>query len=290
MFSAQVTASPKLALGEYTDPDGENPLLIAAGIYILFFTDFGYDVQKTISPVAVKIDLRLGSNQGGIGIDISVGIPQALPLSYRGHGGATYFWKNTDLMGNDMSGWETRKGSEWGLLGGLFTYGGTTFNSEWSGTQTTNLITFGTPVINVKYENDMEPPDIFNWIPFVPKGDGDRYRTAAVQINVGPFGIGTNMITGEGGPEKYDYVEDINGHKTYVPNNGYNPDKYRMGTLYFKLGPLRFGRNSEGIRRTLQNQFAHDFLTGGESKWFRVLDLKPQWYWQFGYSGGGTLW
>jgi hypothetical protein len=61
------------------------------------------------------------------------------------------------------------------------------------------------------------------------------------------------------------------------------------GTFYFKVGPFRFGRNSENIRKVFLNQFAHDFLTRGGSKWFEVLDLKPGWYWGFGYSGGGTL-
>jgi hypothetical protein len=28
----------------------------------------------------------------------------------------------------------------------------------------------------------------------------------------------------------------------------------------------------------------------GQSKWFEVLNLKPRWYWGFGYSGGSTLW
>jgi hypothetical protein len=49
-------------------------------------------------------------------------------------------------------------------------------------------------------------------------------------------------------------------------------------------------RNSENVRHVFQNRFAHDFMTGGETKWFRVLDLQPRWWWGFGYSGGGTLW
>jgi hypothetical protein len=53
---------------------------------------------------------------------------------------------------------------------------------------------------------------------------------------------------------------------------------------------LNHRRNSEGIRKVFQNQFAHDWLTGGQSKWFEVLNLKPRWYWGFGYSGGSTLW
>jgi RHS repeat-associated protein len=273
----------------YTDPTGENPFIIALGIYCLFFTDFGYDVQKAISPVAVKIDLRLGSNQGGIGIDVSVGVPQLFPVSYRAHAGATYFWKNEDLMGNNMSGWETRYGGEWGIsFGPTFQvkYGGTTFNSKWSGKQTTNLFTLGNPLINLKYENDMDLG--FN-MPGVPRGDGDQYRTAAAQINIGPLGIGTNMITGDPGPMGNKQYESINGHDTYVEHDGYNPNSHRMGIFYFRLGPLRFGKNSENTRKIFQNQFAHDWLTGGQSKWFEILSLKPKWYWGFGYSGGGTL-
>jgi len=279
----------------YTDPDGENPFLIAALIYGLFFTDIGYDIQKTISPVAVKVDLRLFNNQGGIGIDASIGVPQMFPVSYRVHAGATYFWKNEDLMGNNLSGWETRYGAEWGISGYMFgvpvayTYGGTTFNSKWSGKQTTNLMTLGNPFINLKYENDSEPVGPFKYIPFVPKGDGDRYRTAAAEINFFGLGIGTKMITGDAGPNRTKNAQYINGHWTYVEDGEYNPNSYRMGIFYFKVGPFRFGKSSENTRKIFQNQFAHDFLMGGGSKWFEVLSLKPKWYWGFGYSGGSTL-
>jgi len=305
----------------YTDPSGEsfwpwfaglsflNPVSAMTSIGIasvvgvnaaITSSGIGYSLQKYISPVAFKTDFRFGSNQGGIGIDASIGFPQITPISYRGHGGATYFWKYTDLMGNNMSGWESRYGAETGIQSymfggllppGLYTYGGTTFNSSWSGQQTTNLITIGDAFFNIQYENDMKPEGIMNSIiPFgIPKGDGDRYRTAAVQINFGAFGIGTNMITGDAGPYRTNHWEDIDGHKTYVSYDGYDPNSYRMGTLYFNAGPFRLGRNSEGIRQVFQNQFAHTFLLGGKSLWFEVLNLKPKWYWQFGYSGGGTL-
>jgi RHS repeat-associated protein len=229
-----------------------------------------------------------GSNQSGISVNVSMGLPFNLPINYSIQGGISYYFKNTDLMGNDMSGWETRYGSQWSV-DDVFSYGGTTFNSQWSGKVTTNLTTVGNSSFNVKYENDMEPAGIFKYIPFVPKGDGDRYRTAAAQINMGPFGIGTNMMTGDPGPMGNKQHESINGHDTYVAHDGYNPNSHRMGIFYFRLGPLRFGKNSENTRKIFQNQFAHDFLTGGQSKWFEVLDLKPQWYWGFGYSAGGTL-
>jgi hypothetical protein len=183
-------------------------------------------------------------------------------------------------------------GGEWGIsFGPVFQvkYGGTTFNSKWSGKQTTNLFTLGNPLINLKYENDMDLG--FN-MPGVPRGDGDRYRTAAAQINFGPFGIGTNIISGDAGPDRWnpDNWTEIDGHKVYKGHDGYDPNSHRMGTFYFKIGPFRFGKNSENTRKIFQNQFAHDFLTGGQSYWFEVLNLKPKWYWQFGYSGGGTLW
>ena len=177
------------------------------------------------------------------------------PVSYRVHAGATYFWKNEDLMGNNMSGWETRYGAEWGISGYMFgipvayTYGGTTFNSKWSGKQTTNLHTLGNPLINIKYENDMVPEGFFKHIPLVPKGDGDRYRTAAAEFNFFGLGIGTKIMTGDAGPYRSEdgNWEYINGKKTYVANNGYNPNDYRMGIFYFKVGPFRFGKNSDSL-------------------------------------------
>ena len=236
-------------------------------------------------------------------IDASIGIPQVTPISYRRHGGVSYYWKYKDLKKNDMSGWETRWGAEAGIQGymfagllppGLYTYSGTTFNSQWSGKQTTNQITIGDPFNNIIYENDMIPEGIMNFmIPLgIPKGDGDRYRTAAVQINFGPFGIGTNMITGDAGPDRWKegHWEYINGERTYVENNGYNPNSHRMGTLYFKVGPFKIGRNSEGIRHVLQNKVAHSWLTGGQSYWFEVLPLQSKWYWEFDFGSGGTLW
>jgi hypothetical protein len=139
----------------------------------------------------------------------------------------------------------------------------------------------------------MWTPKALSWIPGVPKGDGDRYRTAAFQLNIGPLHIGTNMITGDAGPyrdEFGNYKIDANGNKIYIPNNGYDPDEYRNGIIYFGFGPFRFGWNSEANRHVFQNIFAHNILTGGKTYWFDVLSLKKKFYWQFGYSGGGTLW
>jgi len=283
----------------YTDPSGEfvftllslmfAPYLLPAAIYTDFFTDFGYEVQKAVSPVAVKFDLKLGGDQRGIGIDASVGVPQMYPVSYRVHGGATYYWKYEDMLGNDMSGWETRYGSEWGIsIGGAFTYtySGTTYNSKWSGKQTVNTHRFSYDFWSVRYKNDAVPGFPFKYLPLVPKGDGDRYRTAAAEINYGPFGIGMYLITGDAGPDRNEYL-DPDG-KYYLANNGYDPNQYRMGVFYGKVGPFRVGGNSEDIRHVFQNRFAHDFMTGGNTKWFEVLSLKPRWRWWWMF--GGSPW
>jgi hypothetical protein len=211
-------------------------------------------------------------------------------------------------MGNDFSGWETRHGGEVTAQGYMFagllpptmySYSGTTFNSKWSGKQTTNLYTIGGPIRNIQYENDY-PLDFLSWIPLVPttgSGDhGDRDRSAAFQINFGLFNIGTNIINGDGGPDRNAKgVGNIDG--TYVKYDirddegnileSYDPDSRRMGTLYFGFGPIRIGRNSEKIRDRIQNQITHG-ISGDPG--YRVLDLRPRWYWRFGFGSGGTLW
>jgi len=92
------------------------------------------------------------------------------------------------------------------------------------------MITVGGPFANIKYENGMELPKLNFIAPLVPLGDGDRYRTAAVQVNVGPIGMGTNMITGDPGPRKgeRETFKEKKGHDIYIKNTvdgfEYDPD------------------------------------------------------------------
>jgi len=148
----------------------------------------------------------------------------------------------------------------------------------------------GGPFTNISYENDYMF-GVGKYMPGVPNADGgDRWRTAAVRMNFGPFNVNLNMFTGDPGLNtryRQENVEMINGHLTYT---GGTADKYRAGVLSFGFGPIRVGRNSEQIRHVFQNRFAHDMLTGGDAKWFRVLDIKPRWYWYFGTGTGNTLW
>ncbi|MBC8053488.1 MAG: VCBS repeat-containing protein [Sphingobacteriaceae bacterium] len=269
---------------KFTDPSGE--FLLA----FLLLTEKGYDIQKHISPVAVHIDLKFGSQQKGIGFDVSVGVPKALPLSYRYNYGQTYYWKNYDVT----PGWERRTGGEVSYLG-LASFGSTHYDSP--GTefdQTIGNITLGIPGYNLKYENDWQPA-VFNKLSLglIPTPDGgDRSRTAALKLQAGPFSAGFNLFTGDPGLNDADRrTQRINGRDTYVknPSTGDDPDKYRAGVGYVGFGPFRIGVNSEGIRHQIQNRITHDGLQGGRTPWFRVLSIRPKFYFNFGF-GGSSLW
>ena len=234
-----------------------------------------YKIQKMTSPVAFKPTFHMGSDVSGIGFDISVGMP-TITTGYRWHYGGTYYH---DYYDNAYSGWEWRKGSEVTLLPG-FSYGGTTYKSG-EISQTTNLLTIGGPVFNISYENDYEIKEL-SWIPGVPKGSSDKFRSAAVHVNFWDQGFGFNIFTGDPGDPKNIDVEEEGDHGIYI---GVNADKYRFGGLFIKSGPFRVGWNSEGIRSGIQNKI-HDW-TG--NPYFRKLK-GSRFFWYFGTGTGNSLW
>lgn len=257
----------------YTDPSGELWWLVAAAVYFTFFTDPGYQLQKYISPVAVKIDIRLGTHQRGIGYDISLGIPKALPYAKRWEYGSTYFWKN---YGN-YKGWEHRKGTETSYIMGMYTESKIKYTAgEFS--QTVGRKSVGIPsFLGVDVSNDL-------W------GDGgDRFRTSHVRINLGIFRVGNTLFTGDPGLDDRN-VKNINGHPTYVKGPyGEDPDKYRNGILYFGVGPIEIGWDSEAIRNRIQNLWVHQNLNP-PSPFFRDLRGTDEYdgdrfYFQFGWGG-----
>jgi RHS repeat-associated protein len=130
----------------YTDPDGEIFWLIPAAIAIwAITTESGYEVQKYLFPVAIHLDIKLGTHQTGLGFDVSVGVPKLSPISYRFNYGKTYYWGTY----GGYSGWETRIGGEWTLLS-FINFSGTTFSGlGYPREQTTNTITIGGPFINL---------------------------------------------------------------------------------------------------------------------------------------------
>ena len=282
---------------KYTDPTGEkwwhwllgdiltggliSSTVVATGIaaYLSPNSTQGYELQKMVSPIAVKFPtLSLGSIQNGIGFDFSVGLPKCMGIGYRFNYGATYY---SDSYCN-YNGWEIRKGGEYFFA--LSSYSATEFKSGET-SQVTHLFSFGIPFANLEYENDMKI-DFLEKLPGVPHGGtGDRYRTAAVQINAGLISTSLNIVTGD-----YCAGEDgkikVGGYYEYISNNGYEPDKYRAGVLSIGFGSFRIGRNSEKIRAAIQNTI-HDWI---DCPRFHKMDITPEWFWGFGQGSGNTLW
>jgi hypothetical protein len=127
---------------------------------------------------------------------------------------------------------------------------------------------------------------------------GDRFRTAAVGMNFGPFNINLNMFTGDPGLDM-DFRRDHHGvdanRNKYYTGLTANNARMRAGVLSFGFGPLRFGGNSEAIRHAFQNRFAHDFLMHGQTKdgpyWFMINNgISPSGFFYFGLGSGNTLW
>lgn len=274
----------------YTDPDGNSFVESALIFYIIYCTDFGYEFQKYTQALAVHIDLHLSSQQIGLGVDFSFGVPKKYGISYRTHLGATYYCRFYDKSYN---GFEFRLGGEWCAASSIG-YSGTTFY-QGKGKQTTNSIILGTYWCSFAYENDY----MFNlgkYIPCVPAADGgDRYRSAAARFRLGVFSMGVNLFTGDPGVDhdiRRTFEDpDANGRETYtISANGDNPDEYRAGVFYVGFGPFKVGANSEQIRNIFQNRFAHDFLCRGDSPYFKVLDRPGHAYFYFGTETGNSLW
>jgi RHS repeat-associated protein len=265
---------------KYTDPDGE---------IFLLFTDFGYEIQKYFSLVSVKINLGIGSERFHLGFETSIGVPKSIPFSYRWHWGSTYY---SGAYDNGVSGHVSTNGREI-TYAGFFSLSSTQYHSKGedgtSTSQTTGRLMVGVPLFNVKYQNDWQP----EWMNKMALGfdlhdGGDRFRTAALQINFGMLKIGFNLFTGDPGL--------IQGQRVSIPGTGIhegklvytsgNSDDYRSGILYLGFGPYRFGVNSEDVRHGIQNVFSHNILKPGTPH-FQVLDRTVKFYWYFG-SGYGT--
>ncbi len=282
----------------YTDPDGE--FLWAAIAAGLLFTDIGYDIQKAISPVAVHIDLDFGTHGNGIGMDVSVGVPQTLPINYRYDVGASYYFNR---VGGYGSGWQVRNGAEWGVGIGPFQiqHEGMRFR-DWNkdglqADQVVHTTQIGTPFINASYSNDTK--ESFPWaeyVPFIPKlrdgniyglGGSDRYRTASGRLRFGLFEAGFFLHTGEGDQSRLVDTDGDGVLDTRAIVGGNIDDARRSnGILYFGFAGMNIGWDSEGIRQSLQNDFAHDYLNGGNNgsayPWVLILRRNPGFVFQFG--------
>ncbi len=276
---------------KYTDTSGEI-FWLAAKAYLLF-TDVEYNIQKAISPVAIHIDLDFGSHGNGIGMDVSVGIPQTFPINYRYDIGASYYFNR---VGGYGSGRQVRNGAEWGVGIGPFQiqYGRMRYR-DWNdeglqADQIAHTVQIGTPLINASYSNDTK--ESFPWadyVPLIPKlregnikrlGGRDRYRTASGRLPFGLFEAGFFLHTGEG--RGFITTDGI----SHMTGGSIGDSRRSNGILYFGFVGLNIGWDSEGIRQTLQNDFAHDFLNGGKNgssyPWVLILKRSPRLVFQFG--------
>jgi len=259
---------------KYVDPGGNNPLLIMAGALFLLFTDIGYDLQKYFSHTAIHINGGSGNERQFVGVEISVGVPQILPLSYRHHTGAAYYWKDYDNM---YSGWETSHGGEWSGLGFIM-FSSTNYNRKGEKyDQSRDVwkigVPFLSPLFNLQVENDADM-NVLN-LPWLPKHEAsDKYMSSEIRLRLGLIEMGNTTVTGN--PDNYsiEYGEGKGPFGTYSDN------EFSAGILYLQIGFIRIGYNSETIRDKTQN-WAHD-------NWFSTprfpVDKKKhpdRWYWEF---------
>jgi len=93
-------------------------------------------------------------------------------------------------------------------------------------------------------------------------------------------------MTGEAADGEH-YIDGIKYHN--------DTNLHRLGLVYFGLGPLKFGYNSEKVRDLFQNKWIHQ--PQGLSSWDVLNDpnngnpyYPDRSYWYFGSTGGSSLW
>jgi hypothetical protein len=250
-------------------------------------TDQGYEVQKYVSPIAVKLQHGFGSHQSGWGFDLSIGHLKGTGFGYRYDWGASYY---ADDYGDYGSGWSTREGGEVEIIP-FFNYYTTSMHDN-KGSQTLHGISLGDPFNNMMYENDTQMPmsGFFGNLPGMQQLDGgDRWRTASFRIRTGFNDVGMNLHTGS--QTSWDTENGVN----YFTGGDIDDPNQRAGILYTSFGSLRLGWDAEGIRHFFQNRLAHDqFFTvnppGSGYPWVRTIPGRHRFYWYFGNNGGNTLW
>lgn len=96
----------------------------------------------------------------------------------------------------------------------------------------------------------------------------DRFRTAALTVNVGEYSAGFNLFTGSRTNFSGDEAEMLNGlqygrYGEKMPNGFVKEDghPFRLGVAYFSYKNFRVGVNSDRyVRHPIQDIIAHGFF------------------------------
>jgi RHS repeat-associated protein len=118
------------------------------------------------------------------------------------------------------------------------------------------------------YENDGAPFEKLGKFGNALNDGGDRFRTAAGFIGFGGVDIRLNMFTGDSHGE-VDHSEAVKAEGYARGLKTGDGDMYRLGALSLGYKGQRIGWNSEAIRNTFQNKFAHEMVSPQE--YFRRL-------------------
>ena len=183
--------------------------------------------------------------------------------------------------GSGERGWERRYSIMGGTSGRNGNLGIMLGTNLWKGLhpQQTGIIKLQSGDFSLSYENDGSP---FDKIKRVKLGDGhDRWRTAAMRIEIGDFSMGFNLFTGARYSDSYEskgrsegtwddlqmsrynrtnpyYKEGIRYNFGLVKEEG---NRYRLGAAYIGWKNMRLGTDSEWVRHGIQNILAHTWLS-----------------------------
>ena len=254
-----------------------------------------FETMKYFSPVAWNWNVSHTTHETKVGLEVSIGLPKMMPFSFRKGFGIS---ANLHDIIQQKFVPEARSSTETSYLG-LASFQSTKYLSGET-SQTTGAVTFGGPLLNIQYENDWFPSTAMNYLdpfrihPTFGGDGGDRFRTAAMQLNVGLLNGGFKLATGDPGfPRKSPPNYFLGGRAgTYEPATldgiYFDPDKYRLGLGYVAAGPFGIGINHENIRHQIQNLWTHDNLHP-PSPWFQYLPSTAEFYFGFN-TGTSTQW
>lgn len=228
----------------------------------------GVNVPIGSTGLSIGLSPALFLGNGGLGYGFNAGISYAnenfaIGMSY----GKTY-WSNHVFTGGSFK--ETRFGYSAAIGSKDFKIGLGESHFKGGGIdQTTGSINLIGKNWSVSYEND--------YIWGMGGDDGDRWRTTGLAVTVGDVSAKAHFATGDpGSPGNRPYDEGIHrGRDAYVSRSGSSPDQFRLGSAAIGYRGVFGGWNSESIRHIGQNRIAHDILTGGSSKHFRILPNAP---------------